>query len=199
MEDTPEQQNSMKAWAVRRDEILRDIAQLKVEQGQIIASNIDGNEAFSEVQGRITHTIGRLDELDRLEETKKTTVSKDIADLQSIKTNLETDISGKKALIGELDTRFNLLTTTIATLVDVHDKVFDKTSIMEEMVGHVTRLSQENIVDLNTYFGKLKASIQEIVDKNSLNVEQTNIVLSKIHKYIFELQKPIPIKRVKEK
>lgn len=199
MDHTPEQQNSLKSWAARRDEILRDIAKFRIEQEGLIKSNNDGNEAFSEVQGRITHAIGRLDELDRLEESKKLSLSKDVADLQVQHSVLQGKIETANTELKGIESKKESLINLISTFGEIFGSIIGRATALEESVGHIAADANT----FNTRFTELKGNIeqstQEIVEKNSENVKQTNIVLSSIHKYIFELQKPIPVRRVDDK
>lgn len=193
---TPEQTNQLDAWAIARDKILVEISNLTRDKQVLTGQNIDLADSNTEIETKINKALGRLEELNKKEEEFKNLVQSETAQLISEKTKLQAEIPALQKEIGGLISQKMLLTETINTLTDVHDKVFDKTSALDQIVEHVTRVSGQNIIDMDAFMVSLKKSVQEIMDKNSENVKTTNIVLEKLPKYIFELEKPIPIRRM---
>lgn len=193
-EITPEQKKQLGRWAIERDAILEEISRLKIEENALNERNISLANSNTDLETRINQSIGRLAELDKQEETRKNLVSIEVADLEKKKTALENQIPSLDKEISAKISEINILANTLLTVTDVHGKVFDKASILDQIVEHVTKVSSQNITDIEIFMTLLKKSIQEIVDKNSKNVEQTNIILEKLPRYIFELQKPIPIR-----
>jgi predicted nucleic acid-binding Zn-ribbon protein len=194
-EITPEQKKQLGAWAIQRDAILGEISKLKIEEEALTERNINLSNSNTDIETRINQSTGRLAELDRQEEIRKNFISIELADLEKRKAALENQIPGFEKEVSGLSSRIALMVETLTTITDVHGKVFDRATAIDQIIEHVTRVSSQNITDIETFMGLLKTSIQEIIDKNTKNVATTNIVLEKLPRYIFELQKPIPIRR----
>jgi len=194
-EFTQEQKKQLNRWAVERDEILESISKLKSEETALKKININLSNSNTDIENRTNQAIGRLNEIEKQEESRKNLISIEVANLEKQKTALENQIPSLEVKVNDLTSQISLVTSILTNITDVHEKVFDKVNSMDKIIEHVTRVSSQNIHDIDEFMGLLKTSIQEIIDKNTKNVQSTDIILEKLPKYIFELQKPIPIRR----
>jgi len=71
----------------------------------------------------------------------------------------------------------------------------DQAKIVNQVVGEIIETSTLHTNEMKTIMGDIKFIATEVIEKGNENVKQTNIVLEKLPRYIFELQKPIPIRR----
>lgn len=193
---TPGQQQKLTSWAEQRDELIRVIADLETRKNLLDTSNKEAAESFTELTNRISHAKGKLEEILALEERVAGSTRQDIVELLTQKSRLESEIETKKAEITGLDKEKALIVEMITTMSSTYKDVFDKVRVLENFVQRVKEISGNNIVDITTVFTELKSSCEEIIKINGDNVSQTKIILEKLPKYIFELQKPIPIRRL---
>lgn len=194
-EITPEQKKQLDRWAIERDAVLGDISKLKSEESVLKKTNINLSNSNTDIENRINQGIGRLTEIEKQEDSRKNLVSVEIASLEKQKTALENQIPSFEVKLNDLISQIYIATSILTNITDASEKVYDKATSMDKIIEHVTRVSSQNIHDIDEFMGLLKKSIQEIIDKNTKNVQSTDIILEKLPKYIFELQKPIPIRR----
>ena len=83
----------------------------------------------------------------------------------------------------------------MANLSKAHDIMEDQAKIVDSVVGQIIETSKTHLSDVKVIADEIKAVTSEVIKKANKNVEQTNIVLEKLPRYVFELQKPIPIRR----
>lgn len=193
---TPDQKSKLVSWAEQRDTILREIGNAKIELDSINLSKKDAAISHTEISGRISEAKGRLAEIDAAEDRYRLSIATDIAELIARKSRLESEIETKTVELKSIDEKKNLIIEMITTLTNVHDKVFDRATAMDALIGHVVEIAQKHVSDTNGFMRNLGNAFQKMIDRGELNVKQTNIVLEKLPKYIFELQRPIPVRRI---
>lgn len=191
MEITPEQKTQLDIWATQRDAILGEISILKIEHETLTKHNNNLGISNTEIITKINQAEGRLIEFNKKEEEYKNIITLDTARLIEEKTKLQTEVTALRGTVSGLNTQIFEKTEIIKTLVFTHEKVFDRAAALDTVIDHVTRISDKNIFDMDEYFGKLKTSVKGLIDVNEENIGKTNIVLSSIHKYIFEMEKPV--------
>lgn len=198
-----EQRKRLRSWEYQRDHILKDLEEVqnklqtaRAEYDLTKKSNIDAGQAFSALEKQIAETKGRLSELQALEDRTKNSVSNDVVKLIEQKSKLDIEIQNKNSELFDIESKKESLLKDIDGLVLLHDKVFDKTKITEEILGKMVSVSQTNISDINAFVDKLKRVVEKVIEKANKNVAQTDIVLGKLPKYIFEMAKPLPVRRI---
>lgn len=194
-EITSVQSKALKTWAERRDEILREISVLKDEANTVVKTNTNGHQAFSELQGRIQHTVGRLDELDKLEEQKKTSLSKDVSDLLVQKSTLQGDVAVAKIELQGLDSKKSEVFELLNSFDTIFSTLLDNANGLNVTIGNMHEKAKVHDANVDTIMQAVRNSGDIIVEKNQENVKTTNIVLEKLHKWLFEISKPLPIRR----
>jgi len=126
---------------------------------------------------------------------RKNLVSTDLLVLEKQKTTLESSITSLSGDVRDLILQKNDLIILIKFLTETHKEIFDRTGILQEVIGHVKKISEGHISDLNIFFNTLKKNIQEIIDLNSENTKQTKIVLEKLPLAILQFRRPTQIIR----
>ena len=194
-EITPEQRNQLLSWAEQRDTLLLELSQLRTEKADLTTKNRELSESNTDLETRANQVIGRIEELDKKEAEQEGIVSSDIAAIKIEKAALEGDAANLRREIITLQTSKNLLTESIASATDIYEKVFNRAKVLDEVVDHVTRVSGQNIRDIEMLLGSVKGSIQEVIDVNAENVEKTNRVIVELPRIFFDVQRFTPIKR----
>lgn len=192
---TPAQLNVIRTWTEERDALRNEIGTLTDESNRLAQSNREGAEALTDLQSRIAEARGRIAELDALEQRHRVSVATDVAELEARKSRLQGECDAKEAELRSLDAQKLDKVSNIETLVIVHDKMSDQAKIVDEVVGQVIAVSTEAVSGMKTTMSEIHVLANDVIAKGNENVAQTTIVLEKLPKYIFELQKPIPVRR----
>ncbi len=192
---TPAQLNVIRTWTEQRDALLKEVGELTTERDGLQTSNAEGAASFTDLQNRISEAKGRIAELDALEQRHRTSVATDIAELEARKSRLESECEAKEAALRVLGTRQDDAIHNIEILVLAHDKMSDQAKIVDEVVGQVIETSKTAISDMKIDMAAIHTVATEVIDRGNENVKQTNIVIDGLPKFIFEMQKPIPVRR----
>jgi len=195
MIETPAQKNAILTWTEQRDNLLKEIGVLNTEKEAIHKANKEQAESADELRLKSAEIQGRLDVLEVLENRQKSSLSIEIVELEKRKSQLETEITAKEAESKVFDKTKVEKMTSIELLSMVHTKVSEQTKILEETVGKVIKSAETHTSNMVEMVSNIETIATQVIDKSNKNVEQTNIVLEKLPRYIFELEKPIPIRR----
>lgn len=192
---TPAQQKAIQSWTEQRDGLLREIGNYSSELDVLKASTKSEGLALADLHRSISQARGRLEELAALEERHRGSVSTDVYELEVRKSRLE----GECLLLEEqkkgASEQYSILTTAIAELQSAHDTMKDQASIVNRVTGELIQTSQAHISESKTMMSEIRTVFGAVIDKGNENVKQTGIILEKLPKYIFELQRPIPVRR----
>lgn len=193
---TPEQKKQLKTWAFQRDALLREIAELR--EARKIDEEKNHNLAISntDIQTQIHRAEGRLEEINKKEEEFKNLLHTDTAGLMAEKTKLQSEIPALKKEVSSLFETKDLLIDTINTLSQIHEKVFEKVGTMESTIQFVKDSSDKNIVAIEELFKKLTDGLTKLSEKTDKSNEGANEILEKLPIWIFELQRPVSLKRL---
>lgn len=198
-EFTPEQKKQLKTWAFQRDALLRDIETLTEKKNGLVTTNNNLAGSNTDIQTQINRAEGRLEEINKKEEERKNLLSTEVADLITEKGKLQSELPALAKEIGSLTIRKNLMIENIDTLVTIHEKVFEKFGTIESIVGHVKDVSHENLVAIDGLFTKLTDGLTKLAEKTDKSNAGADVILEKLPRWIFELQRPISLKRIREK
>jgi len=130
-----------------------------------------------------------------LENRQKSSLSIEIVELEKRKSQLETEIEAKEAESKVFDKTKVEKMTSIELLSMVHTKMSEQTKSLEETVSRVLKSAETHTSNMVEMVSNIETIATQVIDKSNKNVEQTNIVLKQLPRYIFELQKPIPVRR----
>lgn len=184
-----DQNEQLKTWASQRDSILSEIAVLNIEKERLIIINKDLANSNTDISIKIIESEGRMAELDKKEIEYQHIVSSEIAELQKNKTLVEATVTGLEKDVFNLSARKEDLISTINTLQVLHDQVYKRTGVLDQVIDRVTRVNADNINDVNILVSGLKISLQELIDLNKKTVSDTNLMIVELPKIFFELRK----------
>jgi vacuolar-type H+-ATPase subunit I/STV1 len=193
-EITPEQKGQLKTWAGQRDALLLEISGLQTAHEKLVTANKEMAQSYKDTEDRMNQVIGRIEELKKLEAQLPLLISKEIAALQAQKTCLESEIMNLTKLSEVLKTQKASLENDVSSALATFNTVKAETTILDQVVDHVTKVSTDNARDINLIVSDLKKSLEEIVSVNRKNVAETNIVIEKVPAMLVELQKAKLIK-----
>lgn len=190
MEDLlPEQKKQLGAWVVQRDAILDSIAKKRVEEQGLIDSVKTLSDSETDLSNRIQQSIGRIVELDSVEKKRVDLVSKEIVDLESQKTRLETEVEFYKKDIESMKIEKGELAKDIVLLMQAHDSVFSRMSILETIIEHITRTNSLNVGDLEKSVSQLIEKVQTILNQSTIHLDAHTKILGDIPKLFVELRR----------
>ncbi len=185
----------IETWTEKRDALLREIGILETQLSELKKITIEEGQASTDLQRQISESKGRLIEIQAIEERTKNSLSIEVAELIAQKSRLESECEAKKSEIKASEEEEKRIISSIAILCEAHDKMSDQSKIVDEVVGQVIERSSQHASDIQILTVETKKVFDEMIEKGNKNITQTNIVLEKLPRYIFELQKPIPIRR----
>lgn len=188
---TPEQQRQLDSWASQRDGILLDIANKKTENESLTVTNKNLAASNTEIADKIQQSIGRLEELEKREQAQATLTTSENAVLVSEKSILQTENFALKEENRCLEENKESRLSDIAILTDIHDKVFERINGLESIIGGIVTISSQNATEIVNLLIAAGGELKKIIDINRQNVVETNVVINKLPKIIFELQRDI--------
>lgn len=192
---TPTQEKVIETWTEKRDNLLREIGILETRKAELSGENTQAGLNLDEFNRSIAEVRGRLAELDALEERKKDSLSIEVAELEARKSRLEGECTEKDKAIEVATREEKRISDSITLLSDAHGKMADQASIVNRVVGEMIQTTQAHVLETKTVMNEIRTVASEIIEKGNENVKQTGIILEKLPRYIFELQKPIPLRR----
>lgn len=192
---TPAQLNAIRTWTEERDSLRQEIGTLSTERDDLRRQADDGLNALNDINNRIAKARGRILELEALEERVRSSVPTDIAELEARKSRLEAECIAKEAESDLWDVRIAEKMAANKVLTLMHDKMSDQATIVDQVVGQVIETSKKAVSDMKGDMAEVRTVVLEVIEKGNENVKQTNVVIDGLPKFIFEMQKPIPIRR----
>jgi chromosome segregation ATPase len=184
-----EQNEQLTTWASQRDAILLEISNLRTEGERLIASNKNLADSNTEIQKAVAISIGRMNELDKQERDYENICSNEIMNLSIKKTRLEGEVTSLTNKVSLLESEKKSLIETINFLKSVHEIIFARTGSLDKVIDHVTRVSEQNSNDISLLTSKLKETMKDLIDINNKNVAETNIIIEKLPKVFFDVQR----------
>ena len=188
-EITPIQKDQLKTWAGQRDAILLEISNLELKQEKIKTENINLTSSSTDIHDRMKVIQGRIDELEKQEAKLPLLISKEVANLESKKTLLESEVTNLGKIITILVDQKASLEEDVSFALSAFDTVKDETLLLDKVVDHVTQVSDKNIKKIDKLVTGVSDSLEEIIEVNRKNVFETNVVIDKVPKMIMEAQK----------
>lgn len=192
---TPAQLNAIRTWTEERDSLRTEIGTLSTERDTIAGSNREGAEALTDLNSRIAEARGRLAELDTQEERRRTSVATDISELEARKSCLDAECIAKEEASKVWDGRIQEKHDEFVHLSSVHDKMSDQASIVDQVVGQVIEKSTDHISHMTEKVRQMDEVVSGVITKSNENIEQANIVIPKMARFVFDSQRPIPVRR----
>ena len=188
-EMTHEQKEKLKTWAEKRDELLQEIAVLQLSYEKLKKSNKELANSSSDIEERMFEIRGRIKELLTKEIELVPLTIKKIANLETKKTVLETEVTNLIKMIEVLTSQKASLESDVSLSLDNFEILKDGAIVLDKVVDHVTVVSKNNAEKIDLLVANLGTSLEELIDVNKKNVFETNIVIDKVPKMIMECQK----------
>lgn len=192
---TPAQVRTIQTWNEQRDALIREIGNYTIERDELRKSTKEEGLALADLHQSIAEANGRIAEINALEERMRGSIATDVAELEVRKSRLE----GECVLLADrLDNGgkiYEILTIATRELQGAHDVMKDQAAIVNRVVGEVIQTSQLHTSDMKTIMTEIKTTADEVIKKGNENIAQTGIVIEKLPKFIFDMQKPIPVRR----
>lgn len=188
---TPEQKEQLNNWSIQRDALLGVIAGLKTEEEKRTNRVKDLAISATELENKIQQSIGRLEELDKVELLYMEIVDSKLPDLETQKTKLETLVTILEKEAGGLLDKKEEIKKDIEFLTKVQSEIFKRTGILEEVVEHVTKVSASNIKELDEVVASLTKKVKEVIALSTEDIEAQNRILGEIPKLFVELQRKV--------
>jgi len=185
----PEQKDQLKTWAGQRDAILSEISNLELAQEKIKADNVGLTSSYTDIEERMKVIQGRIEELKIKEAELPLLISKEVANLESKKTCLESEVTNLAKLVAVLTDQKASLEKDVSFALSTFDTIKDEALLLDKIVGHVTQVSDKNVKKIDDLVIGLSNSLEEIIAVNKKNVYETNIVIDKVPAMIMEAQK----------
>lgn len=192
---TPAQLKQLQTWADQRDSLLREIGVYTVERDDRKKEAEAQGLALADLHRSISEANGRISELSALEDRTKNSVSIEVAELVARKSRLEGECEAKESELEAAKDVLAAVVSSTAELSAVHNIVKDQAAIVGSVLGSITDASITHLSDAKGIIAEIRTISAEVVEKANKNLEQTNIIIEKLPKYIFELQRPIPVRR----
>lgn len=192
---TPAQNKAIETWTEQRDSLLREIGILTTQKQEEEKNCKEASESLRVIEKKIAESLGRLNELNELEKFRQKSVSKEVSDLEARKSRLEAECTEKEKEIKMHENESKHMVDYINLVWESHEKMATKIKVVDEVASQVIQNSERHISNMQRMMTDVDKIVTQVVDKSSANIEQTNIVLEKLPKYIFELEKPIPLRR----
>lgn len=195
-EITPEQKAYLATFAGRRDAALLEISNLQIAKEKLEKSNKEIAESYSDTEARMNQVLGRIEELKKKELELPTLISKEVAQLESKKTCLETEIMNLTKLVEVLTSQKTSLEKDVSSALATFTAIKDEAISLDSVVDHVVRVSKNNVTIVEDLVANLAKSLEEIIEVNKKNVFETNLVVDKLPRMLVELQKHGLIKKL---
>jgi FtsZ-binding cell division protein ZapB len=193
---TPDQNKQIKTWASERDSLTSEIASKREENESLKKSNSALVESNTDLSNRILVSEGRIKELNNHEKDLASLISLEVAELEKIKTKLQSEVSSVKKEIESLENTKNQIIETTDFAVRTYEGVFERTQILDGIFSRATQVNDENVAKMNNLMIELNNSVQKLYNTNEANVEKANYYINELSKIFFVAQKTSPIKKI---
>lgn len=192
---TPQQRQAIKTWTEERDELRREIGVLTTERDERKKEVEEQGAALTDLHTQIAEARGRISEMDALEQRFKNSLATDVAQLMERKSRLESEIETKEAELKAVSDKHVVVVAAIGELSKAHEVIKGQAATVDDIVANVAETSNQHLAEAKVLIESVRSIATEVIEKGNENVRQTGIVLEKLPRYVFELQKPIPIRR----
>ncbi len=186
----------MQTWAEKRDGLLREIGIYSTQLDELKKSLKESGLALADLHQSIAEAKGRIAESEALEVRHQGSLTVEVAELAVRKSRLESEclVLQNKLLAGS--EQYGIVRAATEKLQSAHDTMKDQAAIVDRLAGEMVQTSTLHSSELQTITAEVRALSDQVVQRANENLAQTKIILEKLPRYIFELQKPIPVRRM---
>lgn len=192
---TPTQRAQIKTWAEQRDALLSEIGVHTTARDDRKKEADAEAQRLTALQTQAAEVEGRISVLDRLEEAKKNSVGLELVELEARKSRLQGENTVQESETNASKREHGIVIAATRALKDAHGIAQDKAATIEAVLGQVidTAAAHAQIVKEST--AELHAVHATVIDRANDNLAKTNIVIEKLPKMLFDMQRPIPVRR----
>lgn len=188
-EITPEQKDFLETWAGKRDTLLLEISNLRIQKEKLTNDVRASSEAFAELEARSNRISGKIEELNKREKEMPELMLKEVFVLEKRKSVLEEQISNFEKLIKILSSQKESLEHDVSSSIANFNILKDEALVLDKIVDHVTVVSENNKNKIDNLVAELAKSLDEIIAVNKKNVFETNVVIEKLPAMLMEAQR----------
>lgn len=192
---TPAQIKAIQTWTEQRDSLLREIGVHTTERDERKKEADAQALRLSDLQTSVAEARGRIAELEALEDRHKTSVSIEVSELEARKSRLTAECIALDGDIASKKGEHELIVSATTALSDATDTMKDQAQVVKSVVSDIIETGKGALSDAKVIIGEIRTVADEVIAKGNANVEQTNIVIDKLPRFIFDMQKPIPVRR----
>lgn len=192
---TPAQIKVIQTWTEQRDSLHRDIGAASTELEALTKATKEKGLALADFHKSIAEARGRIAELDALETRMRGSLATDVAELEARKSRLQSECALIELKMQTAAGAYEIIAVATQQLQVAHETMKDQSEIVNRVVGEIIHTSQVHTSDMRVMMDSIKTVSDSVIDRGNENVKQTNIVLEKMPKFIFDMQKPIPVRR----
>lgn len=186
---TAEQKEHLNTWAGQRDALLLDISNLRVERETLAITNKELAKSSTDIHDAMNVVRGRIEELKTKEAELPLVISKEVANLESRKATLESEITNLSKLIEILSPKKTAIEADIEKALSTLEIIRGEALLLDKVVNRVTAISKENTDKIDSLVSNLGKGLEEIIEVNKKNVFETNVVIEKLPAMLMEAQK----------
>jgi chromosome segregation ATPase len=183
-------------WVAQREVLMKEVSLLRDEKLKLEKTNKELADSHTHTITQINKVEGRIDELNKKETEYESVIDMELAQKIIKKTSLENQIPALEKQVDLLESQKNSLIESIQIMQSVNSGFAAKNIDLEKQIGGVILLAEKNIGVVNSLMESLKVSTKELIDINTKNVKETNIVINQLPRMVVELQKHGLIKKI---
>lgn len=192
---TPAQQKQMQTWAEQRDSLLGEIA-LYTTTRDDRKKEADGEALrLTDLHTQEAEVRGRISVLLELEERVKNSTHIEVAELTTRKSRLESENSEQESVLNASKREHGVVIAATAALSAANGVAKDQAQIITTVLSQLKTTSVDHLSEAKELVHNMKAVHDTVIDRANENLNQSKVVLEKMPKFIFDMQKPIPVRR----
>lgn len=192
---TPAQQKQLQVWAEQRDALIKEIGTLTVERDDRKKEADAEALRLTDLHGSISNAEGRLSVLERLVAERTNSVSVELSELIARKSRLEGEISEKETELKAAKQEFEVVLSATDSLCDANGVIQDQGEAITGILSQIKITSVEHLGEAKEILANTKAIADTVIDRANENLSQSKVVIEKMPKFIFDMQRPIPVRR----
>lgn len=192
---TPGQQKQLQVWAEQRDALLKDIGTFSVERDTKKQEADVEAQRLTDIHRSISEAEGRISVLERLEDVKKNSISSDLSELIARKSRLEGEIGEQETKLVSLKEKYQITLSATSALCDAGGVIEDQSQAITTILSQIKTTSIEHLGEAKEVLANIKTVADTVLDRANENLAQSKIVIEKMPKFIFDMQRPIPVRR----
>jgi len=195
MQISTEQQNKLATWAEQRDLLLREISILENKKESLEIANVLSADSYTDKETRKTILIGEIKQLEIQEEERKNLISIELDSLNTQKNELENSVEKQTLLLESCIAKKDLVFKLTQELTSVNERLAGKNKEIEVIVEKVKVTTDANLSVTQNMFDTLGKNIKNLFSSHKEASESANVILEKLPRWIFELQRPVSLKK----